>query len=124
MATVREQQLEALKDSADYMDRLIPSMEQVIAEIRGEMQDDTIDFLHQVVDGLNFMIETYNVTKDVVNAEEQLINEDVFEDCIGRLSAGFAASDYKKIAEELDSSMVPFLKVFREAAKRTETPTE
>ena len=49
MATVKEQQLEALKDSADYMDRLIPSMEQVIAEIRGEMQDDTIDFLHQVV---------------------------------------------------------------------------
>lgn len=118
MATIREQQLEALKDAADYMDRLIPSMEQVISEIMGEMQEDTVDFLHQVVDGLNFIIETYNVTKDIVNSDGPLINDDVFEACVGKMSDGFAKRDYKKIATELDTSMVPFLKVFREASRR------
>ena len=118
MATVREQQIEALRDAADYMDRLIPSMEQVIAEIKGTMQEDTIDFLHQVVDGLNFMIETYNVTRDVLNSDGELINDDVFEECVGNLSDGFSKRNYEKIADVLSESIVPFLKVFREAARR------
>lgn len=118
MATVREQQLEALRDAADYMDRLIPAMEEVISEINGEMKDDTVDFLHQIVDGLNFMIETYNVTKDIVNADAPLINDDIFEECVGRMSEGFKRSDYKAIAKELESSILPFLFVFREASRR------
>lgn len=118
MSTVKEQQLEALSEAASYLDKLIPAMEQVISEIKGQMQEDTIDFLHQIVDGLNFMIETYNVTKDVINVDGPLINEDVLEACVGRLSEGFKNSDYKAIADELDSSIVPFLKVFKEASKR------
>lgn len=118
MATIREQQMEALSVAAEYLDKLIPSMKQVISEIKGQMQEDTIDFLHQIVDGLNFMIETYNVTKDIINADEPLINEEVFEECIGRLSKGFEQKDYKAIAEELDASIIPFLIVFREASKK------
>ena len=120
MATIREQQLEALKDSADYLGRLIPSMQQVVSEIRGEMQEDTVDFLHQIVDGLNFMLETYNVTRDIVNSDGSLVSEDVLEESIGRMSEGFAGSDYGKIAGELDSTMIPFLEAFKEAAKKAQ----
>ena len=48
-------------------------MEQVITEIKGDMQEDTVDFLLQIIDGFNFMIETYNVTRDIVNDPEVLI---------------------------------------------------
>lgn len=118
MSAMREQQLEALAVAAEYLDKLIPSMKQVISEINGQMQEDTVDFLHQIVDGLNFMIETYNVTKDVINTEGPLINEDVFEECVGRMSKGFENRDYKAIAKELEESIVPFLLVFREASKQ------
>lgn len=118
MSTIKEQQLEALSETANYLEKLIPAMEQVISEIKGQMQEDTIDFLLQIIDGLNFMIETYNVTKDVINADGPLINDEVLESCVGKLSDGFAGNDYKAIANELETSIIPFLKVFKEASKR------
>ena len=118
METVNQEKIDALKMAAEYMDKLIPSMEQVISEIKGQQQPDTIDFLLQVIEGLNFMIETYNATEDIVNGNEPLINRDVFEEVVGRLSDGFSKKDYKAIAGELEESIIPFLKVFREAARR------
>lgn len=117
MENVREQQVEAIKMASEYLDKLIPSMEQVIGEIKGERQDDTIDFLMQVVDGLNFMFETYNVTKELINEKEVLVNDDALQEAVDRMSDGFAKKDYEAIADELSESIVPFLKVYREAAK-------
>ena len=115
---IREQKIEALKTAADYLERLIPAMDQVISEIKNEMQEDTIDFLLQIIDGLNFMIETYNATKDMINDPEPLINDDVLESTVGRLSDGFSKKDYSLIADELSTDIIPFLKVFREASLR------
>lgn len=118
MDSFREQQIEALEMAIDYMDKLIPSMEEVVGEIKGEMKEDTIDFLHQIIDGLNFMIETYNATEAVVCEDKPLINREDFEEVIGRLSDGFSKKDYVAIADELEKSIVPFLKNFRDAAKK------
>ena len=116
MDAIREQKLEALKNAEEYPEKLIPAMEQVISEIKGDMQEDTIDFLLQIIDGFNFMIETYNVTRDIVNDPDPLINDDQLEKTVGNLSEGFSKKDYNAIADELSSDIVPFLKVFKEAA--------
>ena len=116
MDNIREQKLEALKTAGDYLEKLIPAMEEVISEIKGDMKEDTVDFLLQIIDGFNFMIETYNVTKDLVNDPEPLIIDDELESSVGRLSDGFSRKDYSSIADELAANIVPFLKVFKEAA--------
>lgn len=118
MDTLREQKLEALKTAGEYLEKLIPAMEQVITEIKGDMQEDTVDFLLQIIDGFNFMIETYNATKDLVNDPEILIVDEELESSVGRLSEGFSRKDYNAIADELSTNTVPFLKVFREVAVR------
>ncbi len=118
MDTIREQKLEALKTASEYLERLIPAMEQVISEIKGEMQEDTVDFLLQIIDGFNFMIETYNVTRDLVNDPEPLIVDEELEKVVGSLSEGFSRKDYSAIADELSNDIVPFLKVFKEASTR------
>ena len=118
MDTIREQQNEALRSAAEYLGKLIPAMETVVSEIRGEMQEDTVDFLLQIIDGLNFMIETYNVTRDVLNDPEPLINDDQLEKAVGILSDGFSKKDYVAIADELSEDIVPFLKVFKVAAEK------
>ena len=118
MEGIREQKLEALKTAKDYLDRLIPAMEEVISEIKGEMKEDTVDFLLQIVDGFNFMIETYNVTRDIVNDPDPLINDDILEEAVKRLSDGFSKKDYVSTADELSNDIVPFLKVFKEAAAK------
>lgn len=118
MDNVREQKLEALRTANDYLERLIPAMEEVVSEIKGDMKEDTVDFLLQIIDGFNFMIETYNVTRDIVNEPEELIVDEVLEASVGRLSDGFSKKDYPAIADELSSDIIPFLKVFKEAAAR------
>ena len=118
MDNIREQKLEALKSAGEYLEKLIPAMEQVIGELKGDMQEDTVDFLLQIIDGFNFMIETYNVTEDLVNDPERLINDDELEKTVSELSDGFSKKDYKAIASLLESDIVPFLKVFKEAANR------
>ncbi|MBR6159478.1 MAG: hypothetical protein IKQ40_04175 [Lachnospiraceae bacterium] len=118
MDNVREQKLEALRTANDYLERLIPAMEEVVSEIKGEMKEDTVDFLLQIIDGFNFMIETYNVTRDIVNDPEELIVDEVLEASVGRLSDGFSQKNYPAIADELSSDIIPFLKVFKEAAAR------
>ena len=118
MDTIREQKLEALKTASDYLERLIPAMEQVISEIKGEMQEDTVDFLLQIIDGFNFMIETYNVTRDLVNDPEPLIVDEELERAVVSLSDGFSKKDYSAIADELSTDIVPFLKVFKAAAEK------
>jgi len=118
MEELREQQIEALKLAEEYLDKLIPSMEQVVSEIKGEKQEDTVDFLMQIIDGLNFMLDIYNGTRDLVNGEEVLINDEALEISIGVLSRGFASRNCDVIAETLGSDIVPFLKVLKEAAKK------
>ncbi len=118
MDNIREQQNEALRNAAEYLGKLIPAMETVVSEIRSQMQEDTVDFLLQVIDGLNFMIETYNVTRDLVNDPEPLINDDQLEKAVGILSDGFSKKDYAAIADELSGDIVPFLKVFKVAAEK------
>ncbi len=118
MEAIREQKLEALRTAVQYIEKLVPAMEEVISEIKGEMKEDTIDYLMQVIDGFNFMIETYNVTRDLVNDPEPLINDDELESAVGRLSEGFSRKDYPAIADELSTDAVPFLRVFKAAAEK------
>ncbi len=118
MDSIKDQKIEALKNAEEYLGKLIPAMEQVISELKGEMQEDTVDFLLQIIDGFNFMIETYNVTRDLVNDPEQLIKDDELERAVGALSEGFSKKDYGKIADELSTDIIPFLKVFKEAAAK------
>lgn len=117
MATIREEQVEAFEMVLEYLDKLIPSMETVVGEIKGESKEDTIDFLVQVTDGLNFMLEAYEASSDIINGDKVLINNDVLEASVGVLSEGFSKDDYGMIADELEKSILPFLKVYREATK-------
>ena len=112
---LRQQQIDALEMAVEYLDKLIPSMEQVISEIKGQMQEDTIDFLIQIIDGLNFMFETYNATKDLISSKGSVFNDEALEEVVNRLSDGFSKKDYVKIAMELETSIVPFLQGLREA---------
>ena len=116
MDAIREQKLEVLKTVNEYLEKLIPAMETVITELKGDMQEDTVDFLLQIIDGFNYMIECYNVTRDMVNDPEPLIVDDELEKSVGRLSDGFSKKDYESIANELSTDIIPFLKVFKEAA--------
>ena len=117
MGDYREQQIEALVMVSEYMDKVIPAMEEVCAELAGDMKDDTLDYLRQIIDAFNFVIETFNVTRDLVNEDEVLIVESELEKEIGTLSDAMMAKDYKRAGVIMQGGILDFLKVYNVRAK-------
>lgn len=114
---IREQQIELLVTVNEYAGKLVPAMKEVIGELKGEQKEDTVAYLGQIIDGLNFVIEAYNVTKDLINEEGNIVDEKEFEDSIQKLSKVMMAKEYDKAADVLDSDIVPFLEKVEEKSK-------
>lgn len=117
MEDFKQQQIEALKMVSEYMDKLIPAMEEVSAELVGEMKEDTVPYLDQIIEAFNFVVETFNVTRDIVNPSEELIIESALDDEIASLSGALKIKDYKKVGTLIGGSILDFVKVFNQKAK-------
>ncbi len=107
---------EALEVAADYMDKLIPGIGTLCIELRGSRQDDTDTFCKQCIDGLNWMIEVYNRTSDLLEAEKISVQKQELNEGLRKLAEAVQEKNEIRIAELLESAAVPFLKDFQEAA--------
>lgn len=117
MDNLQMEKQEALQVVGEYLDRLIPGMKTLCTELKGDRQPDTDDFQKQCIDGLNWVIEIYNRIKDVVDAEKIHITKEEFNDRLGELGVAIRDKQDAKIAEVLESAVIPFLTDLAEAAK-------
>lgn len=116
MDNTRIQQMEALKMADEYLKKLIPSMEEVIGELNGEEKEDTKSYLNQIIEGLNFMIETFNATSDLINEDKVVIDKEEVNRAVLNLSDAIISDNYKQAATIMDSGILPFLRKFEQAA--------
>ncbi|MFT3985433.1 MAG: hypothetical protein QM697_16130 [Lachnospiraceae bacterium] len=116
MDDIRVQQMEALKMADEYLKKLIPSMEEVIGELSGEEKEDTQEYLKQVIEGLNFMIETFNVTMSLINEETIVIDKDEINRDVLNLSDAMVSKNYGQAVTTMESGILPFLKAFARSA--------
>ncbi len=116
MEDIKVQQIEALKMADEYLRKLIPSMEEVIGELNGEEKEDTQEYLEQVIEGLNFMIDTFNVTMSLINEEKIVIDKDEINREVLNLSDAMISRNYRQAATVMDSGILPFLKAFASSA--------
>ena len=114
--TWSEEQKEAMQEAASYLERLIPVAEELLAEFQGDVKEDSLDYLKLVIDGLNWVIELYNVTRDVINEQEEQIDTETMDKAMKRFGSAVAAHDEVVIAEELNQSVLPFLRKMKEIA--------
>lgn len=112
MEDIRVQQIEALEVGMEYVKKLIPATKEILPELRGEEKEDTMDFLHQIIDGINFVIEIVNVTMSLINEKEEILNKEGIEEKVQFLNAGLQAHDNAKTAQALEEGMLPFMDIF------------
>ncbi len=117
MDDYRTQQEEALAMASEYLDKLIPAMETVVNEMTGTMLEDTEGFLYQIIDGFNFMIETFNATAEIVNAGDSLTTRAAMDGTVSDLSRELMARDFPKAGVIMRDEVIPFLRKFSDAAK-------
>lgn len=116
MEDIRQQQIEALGMVAEYIEKLIPAMKEIIPELRGQELPDTKDFLNQQMDGLNFVIDIINGTMSLVNEKETILIKDNMEEKVQNLNRALGAQMNPQIADVLEADILPFLDVFRQVA--------
>lgn len=116
MDDIRKQQLEALEVGVEYIQKLVPAVKEILPELRGEEKEDTMDFLGQIIDGINFVIEIANATMPLINEKEEILNKEGIEEKVQILSRALQARDNVKTAQALEEGILPFVDIFYQVA--------
>ena len=117
MDELRKQQMEAISVAGEYSVKLIDGIEKVIYELNGEKLPDTEDFLKHVILGINWVINVFNATKDVLAEKTEAIDKERVNSSVMLLNDAYNEKDDAGIAVAL-SQLLEFVKQFRDAADR------
>lgn len=117
MEDLRAQQKEALQVLAEYSPKLIRAMKAVVSELRGNRQPDTDEYLLSIVNGMNWEIEIFNLTKDYINESEERLNKDSFNQAILQFNEAYTGKDDQKMADLLEGEVLVVFEKLEELAK-------
>ena len=117
MDNMQAEKQEALQVLGEYLEKLIPGMKTLSEELKGDSQPDTDDFQKQCIDGLNWVIEIYNRVSDVIDSEKINAAKQEFNNRLGELGTAIREKEDAKIAELIETAVIPFLEDLKEAAK-------
>lgn len=106
---------EALTVMKEYLGKLIPGMEAAVYELTEGRKADTDTLLKNCIDGLNWVIEIYNRTSDVIQEKEVKLNKEEMNPTIQKLGNALAEKEDRQIADALQG-VIPFLKTLESIA--------
>lgn len=113
----RRNQLDALQTLIKYSDGLIPALQKLIMELRMDLQDDTEDFLGEVINGINWEIEVYNQCSVMINERSSYIDKKNMIGAVKNLGVSLNSGNFDQIADCLEYDFLPFLNKLDLAAK-------
>jgi hypothetical protein len=115
----REQiQRDVLQELITYSDSLIPALQMLIDELRGDHLEDTHTFLEDVINGINWEIEVYNQCASLINERGNYINKKAMISAVQHLGIALNSEDQLMVADVLESDFLPFLNMLDLAAKK------
>lgn len=116
MDEMRQQQIEALETGIEYGKKLIPAIHEILPELRGDEKPDTQEYLNQMLEGINFLIDIVNATMSLINEKEIILQKDGIEEKVQALNAALQEQDNTKVAAALEEGMLPFMEIFLKVA--------
>lgn len=111
------QQLEALKVVAPYCAKIENAINNVVGELNGKRLEDTDEYIKSIQNGLNWIIEVYNGTRDLVNKDSVVVDKDTVNAAILKMNSAGTAKNDVMLAEAF-TEVGGFVKSFREAAEK------
>ncbi len=111
------QQLEALKVVAPYCAKIENAINNVVGELNGNRLEDTDEYIKSIQNGLNWIIEVYNGTRDLINKDSVVIDKELVNAAIFKMNSASTAKNDVMLAEAF-TEVGSFVKSFREAAEK------
>jgi Mg2+ and Co2+ transporter CorA len=110
MEDYRKQQEEALSALIEYNNKLVPALEEVIVELKGEPKEDTKEYLDYVLKGVNWVIQIVNATKDLLNSNHEVVVKEEMNEIILKLNRSNKENKELEVAESIENGILPFIK--------------
>jgi len=110
-------QREVLKELISYSDNLIPALQTIIEELRGDGKEDTSEFLNEVISGINWEIEVYNQCASMINEKSSYIDKKSMIAAVKNLGESLSSGERLQIAVCLEQDFLPFLNKLALASK-------
>jgi hypothetical protein len=117
MEELRKQQLEALKEAAEYSGKIITAIGRITEELSGNRLPDTDEYLDNILKGLNWLISIFNATKDLINENGVVIDKNTVNVSVNLLNEGFSEKNDAKLVEAL-KGILQFVESFKKEAER------
>lgn len=114
----REQlQREVLVELISYSEKLIPAVQTIIEELRGNEKEDTGEFLNEVINGINWEIEVYNQCASLLNTKSSYIDKKQMIAAVTSLGQSLGSGNNYIVADCFERDFLPFLNKLSLAAK-------
>ncbi|MGN0342153.1 MAG: molecular chaperone [Roseburia sp.] len=117
MEDLRAQKKEALQALTEYSPKLIRAMKLVVEELKGNRQPDTDEYLRSIVNGMNWEIEIFNLTRDYINESVVRLDKDDFNRIILQFNDAYTGKDDLKMAALLEGEVLEVFEKLEEAAR-------
>lgn len=117
MENSREEIIEALEVACEYIPKLRNGIQNVCRELNGVRQPDTDEFLNSIIQGINWVIQVYNPTREVIAESGSKIDKDKVNQSILSLNDALMQKSDLNVARVLGEEVAPFLQSFEDAAR-------
>lgn len=124
MENDRKQQEEALSAILEYNKKLVPALEEVIAELKGEQKEDTKKYLDYILKGVNWVIQVVNGTRSLINDKEEIVNKEEINHIIIALNQAIKDENNIEVANIIENGILPFILNVSNAANNIVTIEE
>ena len=118
MEEILELQKETLASINEYLGNLIPGMKNAADELSGELKEDTWEYLRMIMDGFNWVIQAYNGTQEVINADAVVIDNKDIDAKVEKLGASYKTKDAAGLATSINDDIIPFLEKLKEVTAK------
>ena len=115
MDDYRQQQMDVLKEAVPYSEKLIGAIEKVSEELSGVPFPETHDAVNVIIEGLNWLFEVCNGTKDIIEAGA--VDEAEANSGVKELSEAVKADDDVAVSKAL-VRLSTFVKQLHDAGSR------
>lgn len=97
---------EALKTADKYMDNLKKGIQSLVEKFQGGMENDALNLLPLVIDGLQWMAQAVTLTKDVQKGEINLFK---FNSKLKEVVEAIENEDYILVGDLFEYEIIPIL---------------
>lgn len=118
MQEQRAEMIEALDVANDYCTRLYKGVIALVDELRSGRLDDTEEYMKTVINGINWVFEVYNATKELIDETCNIIDKDEVNKGAAELAKAIGDNDDNMIADKLQNVIAPFIVDFQKSVDK------